>query len=136
RHEFEAALKADFGHRSTDETAILEILTVVEGIRYLGRRLRKWMRPERRRIAPHSWPARGYVTYQPLGVVGILSPWNYPLSLSLMPLATALAAGNRVMLKPSEHTPATSALLESMLAELFGPERVAVVQGDAAVGAA
>ena len=134
--ELETALKADFGHRSADETVILEVLTLVEGIRYLGRRLRKWMRPDRRRIAPHSQPARGYVTYQPLGVVGVMSPWNYPLSLSLMPLATALAAGNRVMLKPSEHTPATSALLEIVLAELFTPEQVAVVQGDASVGAA
>ncbi len=134
--ELEAALNADFGHRSTHETAILEVLTVVQGISYLSRNLRKWMRPGRRQVPLHSRPARAYVVYQPLGVVGIVSPWNYPLSLALMPLATALAAGNRAMLKPSEHTPATSALMETMLADLFHPEQVAVVQGDAAVGAA
>ena len=134
--EIESALMADFGHRSTHETAILEVLTLAQGIDYLSRKLRGWMRPARRQVSWHSQPGRGYVVYQPLGVIGIMSPWNYALSLSLMPLATALAAGNRAMLKPSEHTPATSALLEAMLAGLFAPEQVAVVQGDAAVGAA
>src|SRR5690606_2714677 len=117
------------------EPAVLDALTLVQGINYLGRRLRKWMRPQRRHVPVHSRPARAYVVYQPLGVVGIMSPWNYPLSLALMPLATALAAGNRAMLKPSEHTPATSALMAAILADLFDPEQVVVIQGDAGVGA-
>ena len=133
--DFEAALETDFGHRSTHETAIMELMTVAQGINYLSRNLRRWMRPTRRHVAMPFQPARSYIIYQPLGVIGIMAPWNYPLSLALMPLATALAAGDRAMIKPSEFTPATSALLEAMLAELFSPEQVAVVQGDAAVGA-
>ncbi|MCA1850628.1 MAG: coniferyl aldehyde dehydrogenase, partial [Acidobacteria bacterium] len=74
--------------------------------------------------------------YQPLGVVGIMSPWNYPVNLSLMSLVTAIAAGNRVMLKPSEFTPVTNAVLATMLGEIFAEEQVAVVNGDATVGAA
>lgn len=136
REPIEAALQADFGHRSSHETTVFELMTVVEGIRYLQRKLRGWMKPQRRHVAIHFQPARAYVQYQPLGVIGIMSPWNYPLSLALMPLATALAAGNRAMLKPSEATPATSALLERLLAELFPPEKVMVIQGDASVGAA
>jgi len=136
RNAIEAALAADFGHRSRHETTILEVMTVVQGIDYLSRHLRRWMRPSRRHVAVHFQPARAYVLYQPLGVIGIMAPWNYPLSLVLMPLATALAAGNRAMIKPSEFTPATSALLAAMLADLFPSEQVAVVQGDAATGAA
>ena len=136
RQAIEAALMADFGHRSTHETTMFETMTVVEGIRYLQRHLRRWMKPQRRHTAIHFQPARAYVQYQPLGVVGIMSPWNYPLSLALMPLATALAAGNRAMIKPSEATPTTSAFLEQFLAELYPAEQVQVVQGDAAVGAA
>lgn len=136
RSDIEAALDADFGHRSAHETTMFELMTVVEGIRYLHRKLRRWMKPQRRHVAIHFQPARAYVQYQPLGVVGIMSPWNYPLSLALMPLATALAAGNRAMIKPSEFTPATSALLEKLLGDLFSTEQVVVVQGDASVGAA
>lgn len=136
REPIEHALAEDFGHRSSHETTMFELMTVVEGIRYLHRHLRRWMKPQRRHTAIHFQPARAYVQYQPLGVIGIMSPWNYPLSLALMPLATALAAGNRAMIKPSEATPATSALLERLLGELFAPEKVCVVQGDAAVGAA
>jgi coniferyl-aldehyde dehydrogenase len=134
--EVEAALKTDFGHRSVHETAIMELLSVVQGINYLSRNLRQWMQPMRRHTAIQFQPARSYVIYQPLGVIGIVAPWNYPLALALMPLATALAAGNRAILKPSEFTPATSALLDAMLAEAFPAEQVAVVQGDAGVGAA
>ncbi|MBN9425580.1 MAG: coniferyl aldehyde dehydrogenase [Burkholderiales bacterium] len=136
RADIETAVKNDFGHRSRHETAAMEVMTLVHGIDYLHRHLRRWMRPARRRVAMHFQPARGYVIHQPLGVVGIVSPWNYPLALTLMPLATALAAGNRVMIKPSEFMPATSALLQTMLTELFAPEQVAVIEGDATVGAA
>lgn len=136
RKAIEAALKADFGHRSTYETALMEVLSLVQGINYQRRRLRRWMRPERRHVPLHFQPASAWVQYQPLGVIGILSPWNFPVSLALMPLATALAAGNRAMIKPSEFTPATSALLAELVAETFSPEQVTVITGDAAVGQA
>ena len=93
--------------------------TTVGAINYLHSNLRRFMRPERRHVAAIFKPASARVVYQPLGVVGIVSPWNFPVSLALTPLATALAAGNRVMLKPSEMTPATTDLLASMLAETF-----------------
>src|SRR5262245_44532455 len=134
--ELEAALDADFGHRSRHETAIMEVLPLVWGIDYLQKNLRRFMRRERRHVALHMRLARAYVEHQPLGVIGIVAPWNYPLSLALMPLATALAAGNRAMIKPSELTPATSDALAALIAETFADEEVAVVTGDASIGAA
>jgi coniferyl-aldehyde dehydrogenase len=94
------------------------------------------MKPERRPVPLHFLPGRAQVVYQPLGVVGIISPWNYPVNLALAPLGAALAAGNRVMLKPSEYTPATATLLASLLGDAFPPDQVAVVTGGAEVGAA
>ena len=94
------------------------------------------MRRERRRVALPMRFARAYVEYQPLGVIGIVAPWNYPMSLALMPLATALAAGNRAMIKPSELTPATSDALVSLVAETFSEDEATVVTGDASIGAA
>jgi coniferyl-aldehyde dehydrogenase len=135
RQAIEQALNADFGNRSVYETRIMELIPIIQTINYLRRNLKKWMRPEKRRVAVHFLPGQSHVVYQPLGVVGIISPWNYPLSLALMPLATALAAGNRVMLKPSELTPATSAFLKQMLRDLFPEEQVAVVTGGPDVGA-
>lgn len=136
RSEIEAALNADFGHRSRHETAIMEIFPIANGIDYLRKNLRRFMRPSHRHVALPLRFGRARVEYQPLGVIGIMAPWNYPLQLALMPLATALAAGNRAMLKPSEFTPATSELLVRMLADIFPQEQVAVVTGDADVGAA
>jgi coniferyl-aldehyde dehydrogenase len=134
--DLEAALDADFGHRSRHETAIMETLTLTWGIDYLHKNLRRFMRREHRHVALPMRLARAYVEYQPLGVVGIVAPWNYPLSLALMPLATALAAGNRAMIKPSEVTPATSDALVALVAETFSEDEVTVVTGDATIGAA
>ena len=134
--EFEKTLHADFEGRSAKETAILEGMALVQGINYLSRNLRAWMRPQKRHVEMHFRPARSRVVYQPLGVVGIMSPWNFPVGLSLMPLATAIAAGNRAMIKPSEMTPATSDLLGRMLAEIFPEEQVTVVTGGPDIGAA
>lgn len=114
----------------------MDLVPVMDGLRYLGRNLDRWARAEPRGVALHFRPASNRVVHQPLGVVGIISPWNFPVALALLPLATAIAAGNRVMLKPSELTPATSALLSSMLGQIFAPDQVAVVLGDAGVGAA
>ncbi|MBS0234720.1 MAG: coniferyl aldehyde dehydrogenase [Proteobacteria bacterium] len=136
RPVFEAALSKDFGYRSAYETRIMEIIPVIQAVNYLRRNVSKWMRPERRRVALHFLPASARVIYQPLGVVGIVSPWNYPLSLAIMPLLWAIAAGNRVMLKPSELTPATTDVLKAMLRDIFPEEQVGVVTGGPEIGAA
>ncbi|MDC6684536.1 aldehyde dehydrogenase family protein, partial [Leclercia adecarboxylata] len=102
-----AAIAADFGHRPADEPLLAEIMPSLHGIRYASRHLRRWMKPSRRHVGLAFQPASARVIYQPLGVVGIIVPWNYPLYLAIGPLIGALAAGNRVMLKMSESTPAT-----------------------------
>jgi coniferyl-aldehyde dehydrogenase len=130
------AVSSDFGHRSPQETLISDLAMVVHEIRHMHRHLPAWMKPRRVATDWRFWPAKNRLLRQPLGVVGIISPWNYPVNLALVPLATALAGGNHAMLKPSEFTPATSELLEKLLAQYFPPERVAVVQGEAAVAAA
>src|SRR5215467_8116410 len=134
--ELEKSLNSDFQGRSTNETAILEGAALVQGINYLRRNLKRRMRPQKRQVEMHFRPGRARVVYHPLGVVGIMSPWNFPVGLSLMPLATAIAAGNRAMIKPSEFTPATSDLLATMLGEIFPDEQVAVVTGGPDVGTA
>ena len=134
--EMADAIAADFGHRSRQESLIADGMTVLTDIDHLRRELRGWMRPRRVAAGWKLWPARAQLRPVPLGVVGVIAPWNYPVNLALIPLATAIAAGNHVYLKPSEHTPRSSAFLASLLAEVFPPERVAVALGDADVGAA
>ncbi len=136
RRALEEAVAADFGHRSHHETAIMELVPTVEGIKYLSRNLHRFMAPDRRHVAAVFRMGHARVAWQPLGVIGIISPWNYPLNLALMPLATALAAGNRVMLKPSELTPRTSDLIQRLVSETWDSDRVAVVTGDAGVAKA
>jgi coniferyl-aldehyde dehydrogenase len=131
-----AAISSDFGGRPAEETRALEILPVRNEIRYACRYLTSWMEPRPAPVQWQAWPATAHITYQPLGVVGILSPWNYPLFLTLIPLVGAIAAGNHVILKPSEVAPATAALLQSMLSELFPQDYVSVVTGGADVAAA
>ncbi|MDR3390079.1 MAG: coniferyl aldehyde dehydrogenase [Rudaea sp.] len=134
--EFARAMGEDFGRRSRHESLLTDGMTVLSEIDYLRAHLRGWMRPKR---ATADWlflPARTEVRYQPLGVVGIIAPWNYPVNLALVPLATAIAAGNHVMLKPSEHTPRTSQLLQDLLTEVFPADRVATVLGGPDVAAA
>ncbi len=131
-----AALDRDFGHRSAHETRLAELYIVAAGARHALRHLAAWMRPRRVATPMHLQPARGYLMRQPLGVVGIVSPWNYPVQLALAPAIAALAAGNRVLLKPSEHTPATAAFLAERVAKYFREDEFTVVLGDAAVGQA
>ncbi|MBB5208066.1 coniferyl aldehyde dehydrogenase [Chiayiivirga flava] len=131
-----AAVSADFGHRSRHETLVSDGMTVLGEIDHLRRHLKRWMKPQRRRVDMLFLPARAQVRVQPLGVVGVISPWNYPVNLALMPLAVAIAAGNHVYLKPSEHTPRTSEFLRTLLADVFPAERVAVALGDGDVAAA
>jgi coniferyl-aldehyde dehydrogenase len=130
------AISEDFCNRSPVETRIAEVFATVGAIGYLKKNLKSWMKPVSRHVALTMKPGRAKVHCQPLGVIGILSPWNYPYNLAISPMAAALAAGNRVMLKPSELTPRTSALLAKLLAETFEPEVVTVVTGGPEVGAA
>ena len=132
RKEIEEAINTDFGHRSRHETAIVEIIGVIEGIKYLSSHLKKFMAPSKRNVALYMRFGSARVEYQPLGVVGVISPWNYPINLSLMPVVTAIAAGNRVMLKPSKFTPATNAVIDAMFSEIFPKEQVTLVNGDGA----
>ncbi|HET8692610.1 MAG TPA: coniferyl aldehyde dehydrogenase [Steroidobacteraceae bacterium] len=130
------AISADFGHRAAEETLLLDQFASLEGIAHARRQLAGWMRPEARPVAWWSLPGRARLHRQPLGVIGIIVPWNYPLYLAVSPLTAALAAGNRAMLKLSEHTPRFGALFESLVARAFATEEVAVVNGDAAVAKA
>lgn len=130
-----AAVEADFGVRSAALTEVADLLVLRNLLGQLVRRLEAWSRPVRVHTPLQLKPARAWIQRQPLGVVGVISPWNYPLQLSLGPAATALAAGNRVLLKPSEMTPRTSALLAEVVAKAYAPEEFAVVQGDAGVAA-
>jgi len=129
------AISADFGNRAQQETLLFEQFTSIEGIDHARSRLRRWMRSERRSVSWWSLPGRARLMRQPLGVVGIIVPWNYPLYLAISPLTAALAAGNRAMLKMSEFTPRFGALLESLIAGAFGSDEVVVVNGDAGVSA-
>ena len=128
--EFIKALSLDFGHRSADDTKIGDILTTVSGINYTLKHMKRWMKPQRKHIALLFQPAKGEVVSQPKGVIGIVTPWNYPLLLSLGPLTAALAAGNVAMIKMSEYSPHTSTLLAKLIAEIFSPDKVAIVAGD------
>ena len=131
-----AAVDRDFGHRPAQETRLAELYVVAAECRRTRARLARWMRPRRVATPLHLAPGSAWVMPQPKGVVGVVSPWNYPIQLALAPAIAALAAGNRVMLKPSEATPATSALLRELVAGSFAEDEFAVVPGDAAVGAA
>ncbi|KIF64868.1 coniferyl aldehyde dehydrogenase [Pseudomonas fluorescens] len=130
------AISADFSHRSADETLLAELMPSLHGIHYASRHLKKWMQPSRRKVGMAFQPASAKVVYQPLGVVGVIVPWNYPLYLAVGPMVGALAAGNRVMLKLSESTPATGLLLKELLARIFPEDLVCVVLGEADVGVA
>ncbi len=136
QQEIGAAISADFGHRSRQETDLAEIFIVLSALRHMRRHLGRWMRPRRVATPLHLWPARSAILRQPLGVVGVISPWNYPFQLGMLPAAAALAAGNRVLLKPSELTPRFSEVLERIVAATFAADEFAVIPGDVAVGRA
>lgn len=129
------AISRDFGGRPAEETLTLELFPVLNEIRHARRRLKRWMAPGRAPVAWQFWPGRAKVIYQPLGVVGIIAPWNYPLFLSFAPLVDAIAAGNHVMLKPSELAPATARLMQAMVSDLYPPDYVTVILGEAEVAA-
>ncbi len=131
-----AAISRDFGHRCAQETRLAELFIVITAARTALRRLPRWMHPTRVATPVNLLPGRSELRPQPLGVVGIISPWNYPYQLAMLPALGALAAGDRALLKPSELTPTFSALLRELVARRFSEEEFAVVLGDAAVGRA
>jgi coniferyl-aldehyde dehydrogenase len=133
---FAQAISADFGHRSTVETAIAETLFLLTEIKHVAKHLQSWMAPRRVSTALQFWPAKNRLIPQPLGVVGIIAPWNYPLQLTLAPAIGALAAGNRVMIKPSELTPRFSALLKDVIAATFDPTEMIVTGVDGEIAKA
>lgn len=128
---FAAAITADFGTRAKQETMLAEIVPSVSGIQHLLSHLSKWMAPEKRATSINFWMGSSRVHYQPKGVVLVIVPWNYPFVLAIAPLATAIAAGNRVIVKPSEFTPRTSAALKAHLEAALGPDNVTVALGGA-----
>jgi coniferyl-aldehyde dehydrogenase len=136
RDAIAAAINADFTARSADETMLAEIMPCVQSIDHTLAHLRGWMRPDKRSVGLHFMPASACVAYQPLGVVGIIVPFNYPVNLAIVPLVAALAAGNRAMIKMSEFTPRTAALMADMLRKGFAEDQVAVVTGATEIAAA
>ena len=135
---FGDAMAADFGHRSRDLSKQTDINGSIEPLKYAKKHLRNWMKPERRKV---MFPlgllgARARLEFQPLGVVGCISPWNFPVQLTFGPLAGILAAGNRAMIKPSEFTVETSELMKNVFAEEFDEEEVATFTGGPEVGSA
>jgi coniferyl-aldehyde dehydrogenase len=134
--EMASAISEDFGGRSRHESLIADGMTVLGEIDHLLKHLRGWMRPKRKSVGIKFWPARAELRAEPVGVVGVIAPWNYPINLALVPLATAIAAGNHVFLKPSEHTPRSAEFLRDLLADVFPTTRVAVALGGADLASA
>ena len=128
--ETATAIAADFGGRPRPETLLTEVAMVIGAAQHARRRLRRWMRPEAVRLPVHYWPSTARIDRVPLGRVGILGPWNYPVQLALVPLVAALSGGNRVILHPSEHTPRAAELI-ARLVERAVPDRVQVLTGGA-----
>ena len=125
-----AAMDEDFGHRSWHESLSSDLIVLLAEISHCRKKLRSWIRRRPVPVNWRLWPARAWIEYQPLGVVGVMAPWNYPVNLVMAPLAVALAAGNHVMAKPSEHTPRTSELMASLIADRFPVEQVHIVTGE------
>jgi len=135
---FAKAMSADFGHRSHEQSMLTDIMPSVSIVRYSQKRMKHWSRPEKRHV---NFPlnllgARAEVRYEPKGVIGIVAPWNFPVGLTMAPLAQAFAAGNRAMLKPSEFTERTSELMQELFPRYFAEEEVAVVTGGPETGQA
>ena len=128
RQEIRDALHADF-RKHPSEVDLTEIFTVTSEIKHTARHLKKWMRPRRVKTPITLFGASSYIHYEPKGVVLIIAPWNFPITLTFGPLIAAIAAGNCVIIKPSEHTPHASAVTRSIIAEVFDEGEVAVVEG-------
>jgi len=129
------AISADFGNRSVDESLLADIMPTTMAIDHAIKHLRDWMKPEKRKVSMMFQPAKSRIMFQPLGVIGIMSPWNYPVFLSLGPLVAAIAAGNRAMIKPSEYTPYANRIINDIIKDAFSSDEVCMVEGDADLAA-
>jgi coniferyl-aldehyde dehydrogenase len=127
---FQQAISADFGHRAAIETTMAETLLVQSEIKHARKHLKSWMASQRVATQLQFWPAENRLLPQPLGVIGIIAPWNYPLQLTLAPAVAAIAAGNRVMIKPSELVPRFAALLKQVIADTFDSSDIMVADID------
>lgn len=136
KHDLAKAVSMDFGSRSRHETLGAEVMILLNEIKHARTHLHEWMETEPREVSWMFLPGRAEVVMQPVGVVGIVSPWNYPIQLSLGPLVGALAAGNRVMIKPSELAADAGAALKDLVAETFAPDHVTVTPGGVEVAEA
>ena len=134
--ELAEAIDADFGGRPHPETGLLEMVPLLEALRGALRQGKRWMLPRRAGVSAWFIPARSHILPQPLGVVGIVAPWNYPLYLAAAPLTAALAAGNRAMVKVSEFTPTFGAVFAQLVGRQFAADELSVVQGDSTIAAA
>lgn len=125
-----SAISMDFSNRAESETLLAEVFPLLDAIEYSKARIKRWMKPSKRKTPLTLLPAKIEVQYQPLGVIGIVVPWNFPVFLGLSPLVSALAAGNRAMIKMSEFAPRTAELVKQMLATCFEQDQVAVFTGE------
>jgi len=129
KNEIAQAISSDFGHRSYHETLMTEIFVCIKTIRHTKKHLKRWIKPRKRPVPWFCRPGKAKIHYQPLGVVGIMSPWNYPFQLCIGPMIAALAAGNRIMLKPSSRMSETAIMIEKIVTKVFERQEVAVVSG-------
>ena len=133
------ALREDFGHRSVHASLLTDVSGSIGPLKHAKAHLKGWMKREKRSVSPAIlglFGARAYVDYQPKGVVGVISPWNFPFNLTFTPLAGIFAAGNRVMIKPSEFTPRSSELMARMFRSAYDESEVAVITGGPDIGGA
>jgi coniferyl-aldehyde dehydrogenase len=132
------AVNKDFGCRSQYVTLMTDVMNSLGSLKFVKKNLKKWMKPEKRSaFMPMNFlGAKAHVHYQPKGVVGIMTPWNVPVNMIFSPLADVLGAGNRAMIKPSEYTPHTAAIMQQLFAQYFEESEIAVVTGGPEIGAA
>lgn len=128
RDDFKEALHKDF-KRHPSEVDLADLYPVISEIKHAKRDLRRWMSPQKVPTPISLMGSKSWIHYEPKGVVLIISPWNFPVNLTLGPLVSAIAAGNCVMLKPSEHTPHTSATMKKLVQEIFDEKEVAIFEG-------
>jgi coniferyl-aldehyde dehydrogenase len=139
KDEIVEALNADFGARSKDMSELTDIAASIGPLKHARDNLLRWLQPERRKVDPPAlalFGAKAEVRFQPKGVIGIIAPWNFPVNLTFAPLAGVIAAGNRAMIKPSEFTPETSALLARLFDLFFDEEEISVITGGPEIGGA
>ena len=138
QQEIANAISADFGHRSKEQSLLADVMGSIGSLKYARSNLKKWTKSQKRKPTTplNLFGAKARIEYQPKGVIGVIAPWNFPVNLTFSPLAGIFAAGNRVMIKPSEYTPATSQLMKDMFAKEYDIEEVAVFVGGPDVGQA